>query len=134
MSQNPYQSPAASSTALGVNSGRREDLRSVAKFQRGIMICILAYVVAFACQFAVPEGLRMVLLAAMFIVSITATVFVFLLAMKVYSTGLGVLLGILTLVPCIGLVVLLIVNAKATKILKQNGVKVGIMGADPSTI
>jgi hypothetical protein len=59
---------------------------------------------------------------------------VFLLAIKVYSTGVGVLLGILTLVPCIGLIVLLIVNGKATGILKQNGIKVGLLGANLSQI
>jgi hypothetical protein len=36
-------------------------------------------------------------------VGITGTVFVFLLSIQVYSTGLGVSLGILTLLPCVGL-------------------------------
>lgn len=68
------------------------------------------------------------------VVGLAGTVFVFLLAIKVYSTGVGVLLGILTLVPCIGLIVLLIVNGKATGILKQNGIKVGLLGANLSQI
>jgi len=45
-----------------------------------------------------------------------------------------VLLGILTLIPCIGLIVLLVVNGKATGILKQNGIKVGLLGANLSQI
>ena len=61
-------------------------------------------------------------------------VFVFLLAIKVYSTGIGVLLGILALIPCIGLLVLLVVNIKATGILKKNGIKVGLLGANLSKI
>ena len=36
--------------------------------------------------------------------------------MKVYSTGLGIVLGLLTLIPCVGLIVLLIVNGKATSV------------------
>jgi hypothetical protein len=39
------------------------------------------------------------------------------------------LLGILTLLPCIGLITLLVVNAKATAILKAGGLKVGLLGA-----
>jgi len=37
MSDNPYQSPKADVEAIGVRSGRREDLRSVAQYQKGIL-------------------------------------------------------------------------------------------------
>ncbi len=134
MTENPFRSPAINEGIIGINSGSREDLRSVAKYQRGIMLCILGYFVAVICQFALPPSLRLVLAVGVLILGIAGTVFVFMLAMKVYSTAQGVLLGILTLVPCVGLVVLLMVNGKATKVLRQNGVKVGILGADPSTV
>jgi len=68
------------------------------------------------------------------LVGIVGAVCVFLLAIKVYGTGLGILLGILSLVPCVGLVILLIVNGKATGVLKQNGIKVGFLGANLSSI
>lgn len=55
-------------------------------------------------------------------------------AVKVYGVGLGILLGVLSLAPCISLIVLLLVNGKATSVLRQNGIKVGLMGADLSTI
>lgn len=67
-------------------------------------------------------------------VGITATVGVFLLATKLYSVGPGIALGILTLIPRVGLVVLLIINAKATGVLKKHGIAVGLLGADTSTI
>jgi hypothetical protein len=38
-------------------------------------------------------------------------------------------LGVLALIPLVGLIVLLIVNGKATKILREHGVRVGLMGA-----
>lgn len=132
MSDNPYQSPSVESQIVGVKSGRREDLRSVAKYQKGIIFCILIYLIAALCQFAVPIEIRPVIGLAILVVGLAGTVFVFLLAIKTYSTGVGVLLGILTLVPCVGLIVLLIVNGKATGILKQNGIKVGFLGADLS--
>jgi hypothetical protein len=134
MSENPYQSPAAESQVVGVKSGHRDDLRSVAKYQKGILICILIYLLAVLAQFGIPAELRLVLALGVLVVGIVGTIFVFLLAMKVYSTVVGVLLGILTLVPCVGLIVLLVVNGKATAILRQNGIKVGLLGANLSKI
>jgi hypothetical protein len=67
-------------------------------------------------------------------VIVTAAVFVFMLAMAVYSTGPGVVLGILTLIPLIGLIPLLIVNGKATNILRAHKIKVGLMGANPNDV
>ncbi len=85
-------------------------------------------------QFAIPEEFRIFLALALIPLGLTATVFVFLLATKVYTTGVGVVLGVLTLIPCIGLIVLLIINAKATNILKAHGIRVGLLGASTSDI
>ncbi|MEQ8789243.1 MAG: hypothetical protein RIC55_23315 [Pirellulaceae bacterium] len=134
MSENPYQSPAAVPQIVGVKSGSREDLRGVAKCQKGIIVCILIYLIAVICQFAIPPEIRPFLGLGVLALGVVGTVFVFLLAIKVYSTGVGVLLGILTLIPCVGLIVLLVINAKATGVLKQNGIKVGLLGANLSHI
>ena len=120
-------------------SGRRgkgdsEDVRAIAKFQKGIIICILLQLLILGLQIAIPPQMRPLLGLAFLCASIVSTVFVFLLAMKVYSTGLGIFLGILTLVPCVGLLVLLVVNSKATGVLKDNGIKVGLLGAKLSDI
>jgi len=135
MSDNPYQSPLAEQPqVVGVKSGTREDLKAVAQYQKGIIVCILIYLIAVICQFAIPPEVRLLLALGVLALGVVGTVFVFLLAMKVYSTGVGILLGILTLIPCVGLVVLLIVNARATGILKQNGIKVGLLGASLSQL
>jgi hypothetical protein len=47
---------------------------------------------------------------------------------------MGVVLGILTLIPCIGLIALLIINGKATAVLKNHGIKVGFFGARASDV
>ena len=112
----------------------RDDLRSVATYQKGILLCILAYLLLVVLQFALPPDVRFFLLLAAAALTITATVFVFLLATKVYSTGLGILLAILTLIPCIGLIVLLIINGKATAVLKAQGIRVGLLGANMSDL
>ena len=57
---------------------------------------------------------------------------VFMLATKLYGTAVGIVLGLLMLLPCIGLITLLIVNQKATSILKSHGIHVGLFGANTS--
>jgi len=134
MSENPYQAPSTEAQVVGVKSGRREDLMTIAKYQKGILVCILIYLIAVICQFAIPVQLPLIVGFGVLFVGLVGTVFVFLLAMKIYSTVVGVLLGILTFIPCLGLIILLLVNGTATNILKENGVKVGLLGADLSRI
>jgi hypothetical protein len=43
-------------------------------------------------------------------------------------------LGILTLIPLVGLIVLLIVNGKATNLLREDGIHVGLLGARMSDL
>ena len=113
-------------------AGPRADIRQIAQRQRALMFCILGYLGLVVVQFAFPPELRMFLGLAALAVSVTAAVFVFMLALSLYGTGVGILLGILTLVPLLGLLVLLIINGKATTILRQHGLKVGLLGADVS--
>jgi hypothetical protein len=134
MTENPYQAPQSTSTAVGVLSGTRDDLRSVAKCQKGILVCILIYVVAVFMGSALPADVRLLLSLGLIIVGLVSAVLVFMLAIKVYPTGLGIVLGVLSLVPFIGFIVLLVVNGKATAILKQNGIKVGLLGANIAAI
>jgi hypothetical protein len=112
----------------------RNDLRVIATRQRAIMFCILGYIIAIIGQFALPPEMRFIVGIIAIGLSITASVFVFMLAIALYSTGTGIVLGILTLVPLIGLFVLLTVNGKATNLLRQHGIKVGLMGADPRQV
>ncbi|MCX7426604.1 MAG: hypothetical protein NTW96_13395 [Planctomycetia bacterium] len=132
MSENPYQAPPLEPPVVGVLSGTREDLRSVAVYQKGILVCILVYLIVIIGQFFVPAGLMIVLGLAGLGAGLAGLVFVFLLSTKVYGTGVGILLAILTFVPLLGLVVLLSINGKATATLQLNGHRVGLLGADLS--
>jgi hypothetical protein len=142
MNVNPYQSPQAPiqqkpPVITGVLSGSFEDLRSIAIYQKIILICILVYLIAVfgysAIQMAFPQPLIQVLSIVIYLSStVVGCVFVFMLSIKVYGTVQGVVFGILTLIPCVGLIVLLVVNGKATAILRQNGYQVGLLGANLS--
>ncbi len=92
MSENPFQSPA-SDFAVGVKSGRREDLKSIATYQKGILVCILIYLLTIVGNFFIPEDVQILLGLALAVLGVVSTVFVFLLAIKVYNTGVGILLG-----------------------------------------
>lgn len=125
----PPPPPLAAPTPLNYAPPARNDLREIAKRQRAIMICILVYIIAVIAQFILPPELRIIVSIAILAVMVTATVFVFMLAIALYSTGVGIVLGILTMVPLVGLIVLLIVNGKATNVLREHGIQVGLMGA-----
>jgi predicted RNA-binding Zn-ribbon protein involved in translation (DUF1610 family) len=118
----------------GQSGHSRDELKAIASFQKGIIFCILIYFVAVGAQFGLPPQLRPILLLGVLAIIVTSTVFVFRLAMKIYSTGVGIMLGILALLPFLGLLVLLRVNSKATGILKENGIHVGFLGANLSDI
>jgi hypothetical protein len=57
-----------------------------------------------------------------------------LLANELYGVGVAVLCGVLVVIPCVGLITLLIVNQSATSFLQRRGVKVGFMGVKPEQI
>jgi predicted RNA-binding Zn-ribbon protein involved in translation (DUF1610 family) len=124
--------PGLRRTASGGPRMARQDLYRVAVSQKVILWCILAYLIVVVAQFAVPPESRLLLGLAFLPVALVATVFVFRLALKVYGTGMGVFLGIMTLIPFIGLITLIIINQKATGLLNQRGYRVGLLGADLS--
>jgi len=50
----------------------------------------------------------------------------------VYNPVTGIIYGAGTIIPCIGLIILLVINTKATRTLELNGHHVGFFGADLS--
>jgi hypothetical protein len=128
--ENPYEAPAT--FVEGIQSGKIEDLRSVAVYQKGIIVCILIQLMMFLGLFMVPSDIAGMIWIAAVPIGVASTILIVLLAIKVYGTGIGILLGILAFVPCMGLLILLMVNGKATRILRRNGHQVGFLGANLS--
>ncbi len=106
----------------------QDDLRDVATRQKVIIVCLALYVALAILAAFVPTTIAAMIGALIGVIVILATVYVFLLATKLYGTGFGILLGLLTLLPLIGIVVLLIVNARAIAVLRSAGVDVGFFG------
>lgn len=141
MDDNPFRAPESDLWVEGVLSGTRDDLRSVAAYQRWVTLCILVYlcviigrIVTVVNRIAIPPVLEFGLAIALLVAVLSGMIFVFLLSAKVYGTVQGILLAFCTLIPCIGLLVLLRINAKATNVLRANGIKVGLLGANPANI
>lgn len=138
MDENPYRSPEAPLTAeaVGAVSGSREDLRRVARYQRGLLLSILVYLIAaIAWRFATNDLTYYVATTIGLVAALSGLVFAIMLTTKVYdSVPTIVMLVILMMVPFLGLIGLLIVNQKATSVLRRNRIKVGFLGANPSSI
>jgi hypothetical protein len=111
----------------------RADLRNAALQQRALNLCILAYIIVGILSFAGILPPLLVGLLALGII-VTGAVFTFMLALSVYGTAAGIILGLLTLIPLLGLIPLLIVNGKATSLLRANGYTVGLLGANPNQV
>jgi hypothetical protein len=135
---NPY-APPGPGRAGKPKSGKgkkKAELRSIATSQRWLIICILINILAYiACLVSLRLGslaLALVFVLILLIASIAATVFSFMLTMKISNVGMAVLVLLLSLIPCAGLIALLVVNGIATKRLKDAGIHVGFLGADVS--
>lgn len=120
-----------------------DELRSIAFSQKGLIYCILAtvtlYIAIVALLITAPPNRPASLTWAQISIGlglvaagVTATFFVFSLATRTYGVGGGILLGLLTMIPGVGLILLLIINSKATSLLNLNGVRVGLLGARAS--
>jgi len=140
------QPPPSAQLVVDAAIMSRDELRSIAKEQKYLLNSLLFYIVSWIAMIAVlfsnersqlspfMGGLIIVLIVLMVVATVCATVFLFRLAMRLYGVGTGVFLALMTILPCIGLMVLLGINSKATTKLKLNGIKVGFMGADVSAI
>src|SRR5947208_250787 len=109
------------------NARSPEDVKAIATYQKGIILCILAQF-ASGITFAglrearvVPDEVLVIgVLAVYVVVAVTALVCIFQLASRTYGSVAAGLLGLVVLVPCLGLLALLIINGQATSILQAN--------------
>ncbi|HZZ45124.1 MAG TPA: hypothetical protein VFE58_19465 [Tepidisphaeraceae bacterium] len=108
----------------------RDDLYEIAMRQRAVMYCILGQIICWILLAVAPGPFKIIFALAWIVVVLAGMSFVFMLAVKIYSKGAGIALGLLTVLPFVGLFVLLVVNMKATELLRAHGLTVGLLGAD----
>lgn len=97
------------------------EIANIAKWQKAIIWLVIASFIAFF----IPQ--------AFWITGIISLVFIYLLA-RALRSNVAWLYAVLGLIPLVGLIVLLVINNKATQTLKRRGIRVGLMGAKRSDI
>lgn len=120
---NPYEAPkAAMASPVASDAG----IEQVASAQKLIIFSILAYFAGAAAQtFLGPIGLLLVLGAVLM-----GLIGTFRLCSGLgYSMAVRVILIVLMFVPLVSLIVLLVLNARATARLRAAGYRVGLLGA-----
>jgi len=145
MDDNPYRSPAPvppeppAPESVGPDGRVRtaRDIRAIARGQRGVIACILANIVGMIVLMATRQytepfagfvGLAILAFAAVNLY------FAAPLGYRVGSVILGVGAGLASLIPCVGLLALVLINQRATKILRAAGLRVGFFGVSSSEI
>ena len=78
--------------------------------------------------FFLPPRLIVLVYLLMAETAIRSLIYTVMLATQIYDTGVDILTGVLAIVPCFGVLPLLIINGKATSILRSNSIKVGLLG------
>jgi hypothetical protein len=138
MSESPYRAPQVDVCQAVLDPGSdREKLRKVAGRQRAMLFAILAniattvLVVGFSMQ---APAVAMLISLTQIAVTIYVVVAIFRLAMAVYGIGLAIVLAVFAIIPFVSLLLLLMVNQKATSYLQTHGIKVGFMGVNPNSI
>jgi GYF domain 2 len=126
-SASPVSAPA---TASPVTPGAftKDELRHIAKSQNMLMWAVLAGFVAFFIAHIPLLGLPLVLAIVAFQIYALYTLGTALRLPLVWLMCVGMF------VPCVSLIILVVVSAKASTILKAAGVRVGIMGGNADDI
>jgi hypothetical protein len=108
-----------------------QQILEVAKSQKNILVVILAsFAVGFSSAFFIPPNIAGLMTLGLSLVEIY---FVYKLTIAVRSSFAWVYM-ILMFLPLISVVALLHLNQKATKILRANDLKVGLMGVSSSDL
>ena len=123
----------------------------IAKYQRLLIVAILCQIILYIIRVvltfgatgaaqqgsqagAVAMGGIVLLLNLVSLAVVVFSLVMLILLMTAMDESLmsRVLAAISQFIPLIGLIVLLVINGKATKLLRENGYKVGLMGAKPA--
>lgn len=128
-------------TTADVPVPNRSKLRSVAKFQRYVILALLGNITIAIISFLImiqaisPSeiGVTVFRLAALAI-TIFMIYSVVMLARQFSNIAIAILSGLAMFLPLISLIVLLVFSQKATAFLRANGVDVGFFGVNPESV
>ncbi len=139
--ENPYLPPASTSLGSSIPIPQaKERLRRIASAQRQVNLALLLYIAIFPVSFGLgvfgvgaPWAALLLGFFALAVI-IMGTISVYKLAAVFRGKVVAIIYVIGLLVPLLGLLLLLSISGKATKELRAAGIKVGLLGANPSDI
>ena len=133
--------PLVRESSARFNAETRDQLRLVARYQRWVLLSLLAAILLtaiFAINFSgvlvIPVELFWIARVVHWCLCICMSVSVVLLSRQIYNLAIAIICGVAMFIPVISLLVLLIVNGRATRHLQEHHVKVGLLGANPKCI
>lgn len=138
MRGNPYDPPSPDTAMEAAPACDQSDLRRIAKLQRVVVGCIWMYVLLLGTGLLTHWGfVRKAWMSgwggvATVMIGAIAVVPVFLLIRQLNGGWRWIVLCPMTIVPPLGLLVLLTANNVATRTLREHGVEVGWFGAGPT--
>ncbi len=112
-------------------------LKKIARRQRALLICILIQILLNPLVSVLglqSRSVAVVLTVVMLFLLILIVVDACRLSMLFNHVVVTVLLTLFAIVPLLNLIVLLILSRQSTNELKRNGIKVGLLGANPKKI
>lgn len=118
---NPYQSPQSR-----VADADNVDIDAIAGGQKLVIFAILVYFIAAASRLAIGQ---LALLIALVSLGLAIAGIIKLSAGMGFSTLTKIVCVVLMFVPLVGLLMLLVLNSKATTRLQAAGYRVGLLGA-----
>ncbi len=117
-----------------------EELKRIIRYQRWLIAVVLAQLVLWGAFVALSilgskrlTGLNFPLFLTI-LLGVVGGIFVFLISWELRGAFAAFVFGAATVVPCLGLVVLTLVNGYATNELKKHGLKVGMFGGNSAAI
>lgn len=141
--ENPYQSPQAACEVAEESDGPPKDLRQIAIYHKGLLVCVVIQVVLTFMQILLPSlhspprgfvPLHVFSLVAtiMWFVMLAESVWIFLACLKLDSNWEAFLLMLAPCLPVVGLIVVVAIEGRARRRLKKHGCRVSFFGADLS--
>jgi len=112
--------------AVGTGEFSKDELRQICKSQNLLMYAVLVGVSAYFLVHIPVVGLLLVLAIAAFEIY---AVYQLGTALRI-NTVLVIILCLCMFIPCISLLLLVLLSGRASKLLKANGVRVGLMGGN----
>ena len=106
----------------------------IAKRQRTLLIVFFIYILVVGASSAVTPDLKPLVQLLILPIMVLIIIFTARLSFKLYGKIGASILTLLSIIPLINLIVVLIVNSKASKLIKKNGFRVGLIGASVKEI